>query len=114
MKPFKLKLGDWKYELTQDPTSGELCVVGTQRVGVVEKAVEYVKAEVSGVVASVSLVQLEVRKAACDTCEGVTKQAEDKWFCGKCGCPRWDRSRLQVKWEMPGATCPLGKWTGNI
>jgi len=44
----------------------------------------------------------------------VTKQAEDKWFCGKCGCPRWDRSRLQVKWEMPGATCPLGKWTGNI
>jgi len=114
MKPFKPKLGDWRYELSQDPTSGELCVHGAERVGLVEKAVEYVKAEASGIVADVPLPQIEVRRAACDGCEGVDKQAEDRWFCNKCGCVKWERSRLQVKWEMPAATCPLGKWTGNI
>lgn len=31
-------------------------------------------------------------------------------FCDGCGCPQWWLSRLMVKYMLPGATCPRGKW----
>lgn len=108
---FKLRLGDWSYVLRQDPTSGELEVVSRALVGVVQKAVEYVKAEASAVVADVPLTVVEQRRSACRECESVKKvDLEANWYCKSCGCPEWERSRLQVKWEMPAAKCPLGKW----
>lgn len=106
----KVRIGDWEYTLEHDNESGELTVHGGQRVGLVRKAVEYAKAEVSGLVGSVGLPVLEGRREACDGCESARKAGEEEWYCKSCGCPEWERSKLQVKWGMPAATCPLGKW----
>jgi hypothetical protein len=113
----KIKLLDWEYEFEQNQETGELIVLSTSRIAnfaqqsMVEKAVGYAKAEVSRVVQGpVSLDVVGQRKEACDGCEGVDKRSEGEWYCNKCGCPKWGRSQLQVKWEMPAATCPLGKW----
>jgi hypothetical protein len=106
---FKLKLGNWSYVLKQDPTSGELSTVRLERIGLVQKAVEYAKAEVSALVKDVPLPQLQARMEACATCE--SREVDGgAWYCNSCGCPKWNRSRLQAKWEMPAATCPRGKW----
>jgi hypothetical protein len=103
------KCGGWEYQLEQDSHDGSLQVLGSKRVGFVQKAVEYAKAEASALVGSVPLPVIETRKAACFGCEGLEVDG-DAWYCKNCGCPKWERSRLQVKWEMPAATCPLGKW----
>jgi hypothetical protein len=106
---FNLKFGEWKYKVRHDPTSGELTVLNAQRVGLVEKAVEYAKAEASALVKDVPLPQIQARMESCATCE--SREVDGgAWFCKSCGCPKWERSKLQVKWEMPAATCPLGKW----
>lgn len=114
MTYFKLKIRNWSYEFTQDDETGELNITSKSRISVVQKAAEYVKAEASSLVASVPLPQIELRRSACESCDTCRKAADDEWYCQSCGCPEWERSRLQVKWEMPAATCPLGKWTGNI
>jgi hypothetical protein len=109
----KLRIGDWEYSFEHDNDSGELTVHGGQRLGLVRKAVEYAKAEVSGLVGKVELPVLEARKSACGECESVKKAGEEEWYCKSCGCPEWERSKLQVKWGMPAAKCPLGKWPVN-
>ena len=105
-----IRLGSWEYEIEHDNETGSLAIHKVRRVGVVRKAVEYAKAEVSGLVGSVGLPVLEGRRAACDGCESARKAGEEEWYCKSCGCPEWERSKLQVKWGMPAATCPLGKW----
>lgn len=104
-----IKVGGWEYVLEQDSTDGDIQVVSRQRITLAQKAVEYVKAEASALVRSVSLPVVETRKAACFGCESLEVDGEN-WYCKSCGCPKWERSRLQVKWELPGATCPLSKW----
>lgn len=106
---FNSKFGNWKYLLEQDPSNGNLVVLEAKQVGLIEKAVEYAKAEASALVKSVPLPQVQTRMEACATCE--SREVDGgAWYCKSCGCPKWDRSRLQAKWEMPAATCPLGKW----
>ena len=106
---FKIRLGNWEYQLKQDPTSGELKILGSDQIGVVQKAVEYAKAEASALVSSVPLPQVQARMESCATCD--SREVDGgAWYCKSCGCPKWERSKLQVKWEMPAATCPLGKW----
>lgn len=108
----QIKLNSWTYRLEQNAETGELVVVAKDKDGFMAKAMSYVKAEASGLVGSVSLPVLDQRKAACDTCESRNLVGPDEWYCKSCGCPQWERSKLQVKWELPAATCPLGKWTG--
>lgn len=105
-----ITLGKWSYRIEQDQTSGELKVLEYDKVGVLQKAMAYARAEASKLAGPVALPILEQRKAACDGCESAKKVEEGTWYCKSCGCPEWERSRLQVKWEMPAATCPLGKW----
>jgi hypothetical protein len=106
-----LVLRNWRYRIRQDEQSGELTVVASERVGLVEKAVQYAKAEASMMAnGRLPLEVIDQRREACDGCEGVDKRADGEWYCDRCGCPKWKRSQLQVKWEMPAATCPLGKW----
>ena len=109
MKKIRFNVGGWSYVAQQDPTSGELVVESGEPMTLPQKAAQYVKAEVSGLVSSVALPVVEARKAACFGCKSMDADG-DKWYCKSCGCPKWERSRLQVKWEMPAATCPLGKW----
>jgi hypothetical protein len=105
----EIKLNGWTYFLEQNRETGDLKVVSFKKFGVVQKAVEYAKAEASALVASVPLPQLQGRMEACATCD--SREVDGgAWYCKSCGCPKWERSRLQVKWEMPAATCPLGKW----
>ena len=112
MKKIRINLGGFYYELLQDLETGALEVESVSKECFLKKVVSYVKAEASGLVGSVTLPVLDQRKAACDTCESRKLVGSDEWYCKSCGCPEWERSRLQVKWEMPAATCPLGKWTG--
>lgn len=111
-KEIKVFVGGWFIKLRVNLETGQ--VVSTETMpripGPVSQVAEYVKAEASRLVGSVPLPQMEERRVACDGCEGVKKKGEDEWYCTKCGCPEWNRSRLQAKWEMPAATCPLGKW----
>ena len=105
----QVKFNGWQYNLQQNVETGELTVLDTKRVGLVQKAVEYAKAEASALVKDVPLPRLQARMEACATCE--SREVDGgAWYCKSCGCPKWERSRLQVKWEMPAATCPLGKW----
>jgi hypothetical protein len=107
---FTVSFQDWVYALRQDTETGELVVESTRRVGVIEKAKEYVKAEASVALAEpLRLPVVEARKAACFGCDSM-EQYEGHMYCKACGCPKWERSRLEVKWEMPGAKCTLGKW----
>jgi len=106
-----LMLNGFKYEVTQNFETGELKVLSFGKYTPLNKVSDYARAEASKLVSGpVGLPILEARRAACEGCEGCDKKAEGEWYCDKCGCPKWDRSRLQVKWEMPAATCPLGKW----
>lgn len=107
----KLELGNWVYEINHDDETGSLEVVSVTRRSTIEAVKNYLKAEASMVLGGkVPLEVLDQRKAACDGCESANKKAEGEWYCKSCGCPEWERSKLQVKWEMPGATCPLRKW----
>lgn len=132
MNTVEFTIDDWKYVALHDPSNGNLFVqivesrrsaeeikiaLEAQRQEVENqqniflKAASYLKAEASKLVSGpVELPIIEARRAACDGCEGCDKKSEEEWYCDKCGCPKWDRSRLQVKWEMPAASCPLGKW----
>lgn len=105
-----LNLGKWSYELVQDEATGAIEVLQVAPLGLLQKAVQYAKAETSGLVGSVSLPVIEARKAVCDGCENVKKVSDQTWYCKVCGCPEWERSRLQAKWEMPKAMCNLRKW----
>ena len=106
-----LNLGKWSYELEQNEETGQVEVLDWKPMGLLQKAASYVKAEASGLVGSVSLPVLGQRQAACESCDSLKIVKSDVWYCKSCGCPEWERSRLQVKWEMPAATCPLKKWT---
>lgn len=113
MNKLMVQIGSWKYDIQHDEETGSLAILGARRIGVIQKAVEYAKAEVSGLVGKVELPVLEARKTACGECESVKKAGEGEWYCKSCGCPEWERSKLQVKWGMPAAKCPLGKWPVN-
>lgn len=111
----KIGIGKWIYHLEQNEETGELKVLGFKEVehptkNFVEMAASYIKAEASRFTQSISLEQIQERKAKCESCEKCDKQSDDRWFCNSCGCAKWDRSRLQVKWEMPLSTCPLNLW----
>jgi len=106
-----LNLGKWSYEVEQNEESGQLEVLRRAPIGLLEKAVQYAKAEASGLVGSVALPVIEARKAVCEGCDSLKKVDDQTWYCKSCGCPEWERSRLQLKWEMPKATCPFHKWT---
>jgi len=108
---FSMSFKGWDYSFEHDEETGELVVLDKKRRTVIAKAVEYAKAEASKLTASVPLPQVEARREACSTCESM-EDDQGKWYCKSCGCPKWERSRLQVKWEMPAARCPLGKWPG--
>jgi len=110
----KIQIKQWIYELEQDPETGELKVLAFRKAGLFKKASDYIKAEASLLTSTLPEPDLKIRKQACDSCDSCRKAGDQEWYCKSCGCPEWERSRLQVKWEMPGATCPLGKWTGNI
>lgn len=108
-----MKIGKWVYEMEQDLETGEIIIHGRKVVaGFVQKAMEYVKAEASLAVGPTSLPVQEGRKVECGGCDSCKKVDDANWYCKSCGCPEWERSRLQVKWEMPASTCPLGKWKG--
>ena len=109
MKRINFNVGGWSYEAEQDPKTGEMRVLRHGKMGTLEKIVEYAKAEASGLVEDVPLPVVEARKAACFGCDSLEVDGEN-WYCKSCGCPKWERSRLQVKWEMPKATCPYQKW----
>jgi hypothetical protein len=111
MKKIRINLGGFYYELLQDLETGALEVERVSKEGFLKKVASYVKAETSGLVGTVSLPVLGQRQGACESCESLKIAKSDEWYCKSCGCPEWERSRLQVKWEMPAATCPLGKWT---
>jgi len=112
MKKIRINLGGFYYELLQDLETGALEVERVSKEGFLKKVASYVKAEASGLVGSVSLPVLGQRQGACESCESLKIVKSDEWYCKSCGCPEWERSRLQVKWEMPAATCPLAKWPG--
>lgn len=109
---FSMSFRGWNYSFEHNEETGELVVLAKSKVGLVEKAAQYVKAEASRALGPTSLPVLEARREACGECESCRKAGEGEWYCKSCGCPEWERSRLQVKWEMPAATCPLGKWKG--
>lgn len=111
-KTFNLNFEGWSYVLEQDPSNGHLSVLEVKPASLIKKAIQYAKAEASGLVGSVSLPVLGQRQVACESCESLKIVKSDEWYCKSCGCREWERSRLQVKWELPAATCPLGKWTG--
>ena len=105
----EFRMNGWVYKAEQNRDTGELTIVDKSRQGFVQKVVEYAKAEASALVKDVPLPQIQARMEACATCE--SREVDGgAWFCKSCGCPKWERSKLQVKWEMPAATCPLGKW----
>lgn len=106
-----LNLGKWSYEMQQDEETGQMEVLSHAPLGLLQKAKAYVKAEASGLVGSVPLPVLGQRQGACESCESLKIVKSDEWYCKSCGCPEWERSKLQVKWELPAATCPLKKWT---
>jgi hypothetical protein len=108
----KIKITSWEYTFDHNPETGAMELRDTKKVGLVQKAVEYAKAETSALLQKVPLPIIEARKAACDSCESCVKKGEEEWYCKSCGCPQWERSRMQVKWEMPAAHCPLSKWPG--
>jgi len=108
---FSMSFKGWDYSFEHDDETGELTVLSRKQRGVVQKAVEYAKAESSRLVWSLPLPQIDARREACASCESM-EDDQGNWYCKSCGCPKWDRSRLQVKWEMPAARCPLGKWPG--
>jgi hypothetical protein len=110
MRKISLNLLGFTYTVEIDESTGAMTVLSHRPVGLVEKAKEYVKAEVSNALAEpLSLHVIEGRKAACFGCDQVEQDVENM-YCKACGCPKWERSRLQVKWEMPAAKCNLGKW----
>ena len=117
MTESSFRLGSWEYTVRHNDETGDFEILWAKRAdvakGIVQKAAEYVKAEVSGLVGKVELPVLEARKAACGECESVKKAGDEEWYCKSCGCPEWERSKLQVKWGMPAAKCPLGKWPVN-
>lgn len=109
MRKISLNLLGFTYTVEIDESTGAMTVLSHRPVGLVEKAKEYVKAEASGLVRSVPLTVVEGRKAACFGCDQMEQDGENM-YCKACGCAKWERSRLQVKWEMPAAKCNLGKW----
>jgi hypothetical protein len=50
------------------------------------------------------------REAICLNCPELVK-TRTNLFCGACGCPRWVLGDVRSKARMPGASCPLGKWS---
>jgi hypothetical protein len=105
----QFKMNGWTYRAEQNVETGEMTIVDRSKDGFIQKAVEYAKAEASALVSNVRLSVLQERRDACASCESL-EDDQGNLYCKSCGCPKWERSRLQVKWEMPAATCPLGKW----
>ena len=105
-----MNMGKWSYQIEQDTETGALEILKVEPFAGFKRAVEYAKTEVSNALSEpLRLPVIEARKAACFGCEALEQDGENM-YCKACGCPKWERSRLQVKWEMPAAKCNLGKW----
>jgi hypothetical protein len=132
MNTVEFSVNGWKYVALHDPDNGNIFIQNAtssrseeeirialaeqekqvaEKESLFKKASKYIKAEASLLLSQpLPLPIIQDRKLACSQCEGCDRRSDEEWYCDKCGCPKWDRSRLQVKWEMPAATCPLGKW----
>jgi hypothetical protein len=106
----RIQFGPWRFFIVVDIANGTLQVEKTEHVNIVRKAGEYLLAETSRFTKSITLAQIEERSSICSSCDSINKKSEDEWYCKGCGCPEWTRSKLQTKWSMPAANCPLQKW----
>lgn len=109
----KIVINGWIYEYDQNQETGDLKITIHSNINpksLLEKAASYIKSEASLITHSISLEQIESRKQACSNCDSCDKKSDDTWYCKSCGCPQWERSKLQNKWRMPAATCSLNKW----
>lgn len=73
----------------------------------------------------VSMPAYNLRMIACDTCPAKLVRIypmthkdgkpgyTGKEYCGRCGCPEWRLSELQVKNKMVGWKCPLRRHEGT-
>lgn len=109
-RKINLILNGFKYETYQNLETGDLRIETVERYGIAAKAADYLKSEASRLSGSIPLDLLESRKSACSDCDSCVKSGDQEWYCKSCGCPQWERSKLQNKWQMPAASCPLGKW----
>lgn len=77
-----------------------------------QKAVSYVKAEVSAVVSSIPEETVARRLEACGGCQDLIRSSNEGelGWCRSCGCGTGGRAELTVKAKMPAATCPRSKW----
>jgi len=58
--------------------------------------------------------QYEARIAACLGCEFLAKTpGAPLGHCNACGCKKNKLAELTVKANLPGASCPKGKWHGD-
>jgi len=111
MKKFYFQINSWKYAGLQNQETGELVFDGAPvKVGIIEKVGSYLTAEASRFTGIISLEQIQARRDACASCETKEIKSDGEWYCRGCGCPDWTRSKLQAKWIMPAAKCPLDKW----
>ncbi len=77
-----------------------------------QKAVSYVKAEVSLITSFIGEEEVRQRLEACRTCSHLepSKQDGQLGWCTACGCGKKARAELTIKGRMPAATCPKGRW----
>lgn len=61
----------------------------------------------------VSAEILKGRTIVCDGCDA-SRKTNGALYCGLCGCPDWNMSRLSVKNARKGHNCPLGKHEGSF
>lgn len=76
-----------------------------------QKAVSWVKAEVSRYTKEMEPGEYEARIAACQSCDFFEPAPNPLvGYCKACGCGQNQRSELTVKGKMPDAQCPKSKW----
>lgn len=94
-------------------------------LGLVKKATDYAKSEVDLLKhGPVSKEVQDHRRVICtgitiegkkisEPCEFFSPISEGDYsdgYCKGCGCPRWKRSKLSVKWTIPSLGCPKNKY----
>jgi hypothetical protein len=77
------------------------------RHGAISKVKSFVKA-VTGPKASEEV--FAARMSICRECEHL-KTANEKLYCGACGCGRWRIAELSKKLRFANLECPKGKWS---
>lgn len=99
---------------SREPGPVQVTIKATEppRQNLLQKAVSYVKAEVSALVSSIPDEEIEKRLDACRDCPKLMRSVNpgELGWCGACGCGNGARAELTVKTKMPAAKCPLNKW----